>query len=165
MLTSSATLAIVSLSHLLHKKLHWLDVPQRLQYKLCSWVSAIQRSTVHYMIKCCTQLCLSAAFAVCPLLPACTASLAFDVSLLGLLCGWPNGLELVRWQCSWSDTSVWQFLAWFENFPFLSPLSYTMHQSLHDYVLHKLMTNTDICPFQQHEWVSSLLMAHQHNKI
>jgi len=35
---------------------------------------------------------------------------------LGLLCGWPDGLELVTWQCLWPDAFIWEFLAWFKNF-------------------------------------------------
>jgi len=44
-----------------------------------------------------------------------TWSPAFDVWSSGLLCGWPHGLELVTWHCSWSDMFVWQFLVWFKK--------------------------------------------------
>jgi len=42
------------LSYLLHTELHWLDVPQRVHYKLCG-VTVHQR--LQSTAKCCTQLC------------------------------------------------------------------------------------------------------------
>jgi len=50
--------------------------------------------------------CLSAASAVCQLPPAVrTSPPAFNVWSSGLLCGWPNGLELVIiWHWSWPET-------------------------------------------------------------
>jgi len=42
------------LSHLLHDKLHWLDVPQRVQYKLCATVHrCLQHKAPQYMTVCC----------------------------------------------------------------------------------------------------------------
>jgi len=42
------------LSHLLHDELHWLDVPQRVQYKLCVTVRrCLQHKPPQYMTDCC----------------------------------------------------------------------------------------------------------------
>ena len=42
------------LSHLLHDELHWLDVPQRVQYKLCAAVHrCLQHKAPQYMTDCC----------------------------------------------------------------------------------------------------------------
>jgi len=42
------------LTDLLHDKLHWLDVPERVQYKLCSTVHrCLQHKASHYMKDCC----------------------------------------------------------------------------------------------------------------
>ena len=42
------------LSHLLHDELHWLDVPQRVQYKLCATVHrCLQHKAPQYMMDCC----------------------------------------------------------------------------------------------------------------
>lgn len=42
------------LTHLLHNELHWLDVPQRVQYKLCATVHrCLQHKAPQYMTVCC----------------------------------------------------------------------------------------------------------------
>ena len=42
------------LTSLLHDKLHWLDVPERVQYKLCATVHrCLQHKAPQYMIECC----------------------------------------------------------------------------------------------------------------
>ena len=42
------------LSHLLHNELHWLDVPRRVQYKLCATVHrCLQHKAPQYMTDCC----------------------------------------------------------------------------------------------------------------
>jgi len=42
------------LTSLLHDKLHWLDVPERVQYKLCATVHrCLQHNPSQYMIDCC----------------------------------------------------------------------------------------------------------------
>jgi len=42
------------LTSLLHNKLHWLDVPERVQYKLCAVVHLyLQHKAPQYMIDCC----------------------------------------------------------------------------------------------------------------
>jgi len=42
------------LSHLLHDELHWLDVPQPVQYKLCATVHRrLQHEAAQYMTDCC----------------------------------------------------------------------------------------------------------------
>ena len=42
------------LSHLLHDELHWLDVPQPVQYKLCATVHpCLQHKAPQYMTDCC----------------------------------------------------------------------------------------------------------------
>jgi len=42
------------LSHLLHDELHWLDVSQRVQYKLCATVHrCLQHKVPQYMTDCC----------------------------------------------------------------------------------------------------------------
>jgi len=44
------------LTSLLHDKLHLLDVPQRVQYKLCSTVHrCLQHKAPQYMMDCCIQ--------------------------------------------------------------------------------------------------------------
>ena len=43
-----------ALTNLLHDKLHWLDVPERVQYKLCATVHrCLQHKAPQYMIDCC----------------------------------------------------------------------------------------------------------------
>jgi len=45
---------ICRLSHLLHDELHWLDVPQQVQYKLCATVhQCLQHKSPQYMTHCC----------------------------------------------------------------------------------------------------------------
>jgi len=63
---------------LLHDELHWLDVPERVQYKLCSMVhrclQPAQGTTVHErLLHPCLGHCSSAAPAVCWLLSAACA--------------------------------------------------------------------------------------------
>jgi len=42
------------LTSLLHDKLYWLDVPERVQYKLCATVHrCLQYKAPQYMIDCC----------------------------------------------------------------------------------------------------------------
>ena len=42
------------LSNLLHDELHWLDVPERVQYKLCATVHrCLQHKAPQYMTDCC----------------------------------------------------------------------------------------------------------------
>ena len=42
------------LSRLLHDELHWLDVPQRVQYKLCATIHrCLQHKAPQYMTDCC----------------------------------------------------------------------------------------------------------------
>jgi len=42
------------LSHLLLAELHWLDVPQRVQYKLCTTVrQCLQNKAPQYLVDCC----------------------------------------------------------------------------------------------------------------
>jgi len=42
------------MTHLLHDELHWLDVPQRVQYKLCATVHRCrQHKAPQYMTDCC----------------------------------------------------------------------------------------------------------------
>jgi len=44
------------LTSLLHDELHWLDVPERVQYKLCSTVHrCLQHKAPQYMKDCCIQ--------------------------------------------------------------------------------------------------------------
>jgi len=109
------------LSHLLHEELelHWLDVTQWAQYK-CPLMSAVQSSAVHDgMLHSALRHYLSAASEVFQLPPAvCTLTPAFNVRSPDLPCGWPDGLELVTWYCSWPNTFIWQFLAWFKTFLF-----------------------------------------------
>ena len=45
------------LCHLLHTKLHWLDVPQRVQLKLRTTVHrCLQNKTSQYLVDCCTPV-------------------------------------------------------------------------------------------------------------
>jgi len=91
------------LTNLLHDDLHWLDVPEREQYKLCSTVHrCLQHKAPHsqYMKDCCIQTSdiacrqhlRSAAW-----LPsaACAATPSFSVRSSGLFYGRPGGLELI----------------------------------------------------------------------
>jgi len=42
------------LTNLLHDELHWLDVPEQVQYKLCATVHrCLQHKAPHYMEDCC----------------------------------------------------------------------------------------------------------------
>jgi len=97
------------LSHLLDEEMHWLDVPQWVQFKLCSSVHRrLQSRASQHMTECCIPFSnitcwqhLRSAVRI--------SSQAFDVPSWVLLCGWLDGLELVTWHCSWSDTFIWQF--------------------------------------------------------
>ena len=86
------------LGHLLHDELHWLDVPQRVQYKLCATVHRCMqykaRTAVHDgLLHPHLRHCSSPASAVRRLPSAVrTATPAFHVRSSGLFCG---GLELV----------------------------------------------------------------------
>ena len=85
---------------LLHDDLHWLDVPQRVQYKLCATVHRCLQhkiTTVHDgLLHPQLRHCSSPASAVRRLPSAVrTATPAFNVRSSGFLCGRPSGLELV----------------------------------------------------------------------
>jgi len=88
------------LSRLLHDELHWLDVPQPVQYKLRGTVHRyLQHNALQCMMDRCSvhlRHCSSAASAVRRLPSAVrTATSAFDVRSSRLFSGWPGGLELV----------------------------------------------------------------------
>jgi len=68
----------------------------------------------------------------------------FDVWSSGLLSGWPQWPRTCYQNFMWSDTFLWQFPAWFNNFCVLSLLVHTMHYRLSDYVLYKFTINIDI---------------------
>jgi len=91
----------------LHDKLHWLDIPEWVQYKLCAMVHrCMQHKAPQYMIDCCVytsdiarrQHLRSASCSA-----ACAATPPFNVRSSGLFCGRPNGLELVTRLPSRSD--------------------------------------------------------------
>jgi len=90
---------------------------------------------------CVTSHHLSAASVVCPLPPAVhTSPSAFNARLSGLLCGWPVSLELVTWQCSCSDTFIWQFLTRFKTFLFSAYCDYSTAEALR------------LCAIWIHDW-------------
>jgi len=94
-------------------KLHWLDVSQRVQYKLHGTVYRCLLSTpellhLHTWLSAGHQflIFLLEKFAVLQLPPAVyTTSFTSDAS--GLLCGWPHGRELT------TTLSARQFAEWF----------------------------------------------------
>ena len=94
------------LTNLLHDELHWLDVPERVQYKLCtcngSSLSAAQGTTLHGRL-------LHPHYRYCPLSapavrrppsPACTATPPFHIryySVVGPFL-WPDRWSGTRYQ-------------------------------------------------------------------
>ena len=118
-------------------ELHWLDVPELVQYKLCATVCrCLQHKAPQYMIDCCVytsdiahQQHLRSAGCHQLLVPRHRRSMfghwAFTVA--GLAAWTPSGLELVTRLPSRSDTFYWQFSSWPENSSFLVLLAYTAY--------------------------------------
>jgi len=125
------------LSDLLHKQLHWLDVSQRVQFKLRNGpqVSAIQSSTVPNGM-------LSSA--VCQLPPAVHTSHQHSTfgywaySVAG-----PVARSLLPDTVCYTTPSFCSFQHDFKNLTFHIPLEYTVQQRFCDYALHKLTTDTN----------------------
>ena len=94
------------LSHLLHTELHWLDVPERVLYKLALMVhrppiSPRQGAAVSVELLCASLWsCQSSATAICLSSSASTDPTISSQNIRpsGFCCGWPDVLELTgRW--------------------------------------------------------------------
>ena len=105
------------LSHLLHDELHWLDVPQPVQYKLCATppMSAAQCTKHHstWRTDASTPQTLLVGSICVRRLPFRTATPTFNVRSLGLFCGRQGDLVLVTTDYARSVTPG------SENFSFL----------------------------------------------
>jgi len=92
------------LSHLLHEELHWLDVPERIHYKLGVTVHrCLQYKAPEYLVNCCTPV--SDIPSRRHLRSATRHHLTVRTTLpaqhfwsSGLLCRWTDGLELATGQ-------------------------------------------------------------------
>jgi len=91
------------LSHLLHEELHWLDVPERIHYKLGVTVHrCLQYKAREHLVDCCTPVSdipsrhqLRSATRHHVTVPRYSGS---ALSVVGLLCCWSDGLELATGQ-------------------------------------------------------------------
>jgi len=132
------------LTNLLYDELHWLDVPERVQYKLCATVHrCLQHKSPHYMEDCCILTTdtarrqqLRSAGCHHLLVPRYRRFIfgrrAFSVA-------GPNSLpDYLR-----DLTRSVEFSSRSENFSFLALLAYA-HQGLSDYALYKSTIDTDI---------------------
>jgi len=84
------------LSRLLHAELHWLDVANRVRYKLTVTVHrCLHDKPPKYLTACCLRYRWSSATALStPSPPECTALLTNNTWPSGVLCLWSNRLEL-----------------------------------------------------------------------
>lgn len=137
---------------------HWLDVPQRVQYKLCTTVHrCVQNKAPQYLVDCCTLV--SDIVSQQHLRSASRHQLSvprhrpFDIRLSVLLCCWSDGLELVVRQSTRPGTFFWQLLAGSQNLSILILLTYTAHLRL--IALYKSMIDTDI----DKQWVRFITPA------
>ena len=117
---------------------HWLDVPQRVQYELCTTVHrCVQNKAPQYLVDCCTLV--SDIVSQQHLRSASRHQLSvprhrpFDIRLSVLLCCWSDGLELVARQSRRPDVFSWLLSAGSQNFSILIILAYTARYGLSDY--------------------------------
>jgi len=132
------------LSHLLHEELHWLEVPECIQYKL--------GVTVHRCLqnKATTSLRHSqpTSFTISHLTsPDCTMLPAQHFQSSGLLCRRSDGLELATRQSPWPGAQQQQLQTIAEDEPISSlPLStHSAVEMLHDSVLYKSISTSCLC--------------------
>jgi len=118
------------LLRLLHTELHWLNVPERVTYKLCIMVhSCLARSSTSVLgrpLPTSLRRRFSAASQVRQLTtPGSSASLVANVRLN--LCCWPVGLELIAWHFERSECHQRQLPQTFENTFVRSVLKHPAH--------------------------------------
>jgi len=93
-----------SLSHLLHQRLHCLDVPQPVQIKLCATIpKCLQSRAPQYLMECCIPLSSITYLqsAGChQLFVPCHWHSMFCLQAFSLLCGSPDDLKLATQHCS-----------------------------------------------------------------
>ena len=100
-----------SLRQLMHVDLHWLDVPERVKFKLVSTVhNCLRRKASGRLLHSnfwCVQLTTSSFCQAS--LPRCASTQSQLVWPSGICCCQPNCLELTEWWSTWYDIQYWQF--------------------------------------------------------
>ena len=121
-----------ALRHLIHSELHWLDIPERVKYKLgvitrrCLYGSAPQ-----YLAACCIPVSIATrqhlrSAASHQLVD--TISPAYNIWSSGLFCSRSDVLELTAQIPPWPVTYWCCFWTITKNISFLRVLVYTVHQ-------------------------------------
>jgi len=137
------------LSHLLHDELHWLDVPERIHYKLGLTVHrCLQNKAPECLVDYGTPVSHSqpASFTVShSTSPDRTMLRAQHFRSLGLLCRWSDGLELATGQSPRPGAQQQQLQAIAENESISSlPLgAHSAVEMLHDSALYKSIIDID----------------------
>ena len=96
------------LSQILHTELHWLNVPERVMYKLCIMVHSCYTRSGAAVLGRPLPTSLRRRFSSASQVrqsttPGPSATPVANVRPTGFLCCWPVGLELIAWQ---RDSSV-----------------------------------------------------------
>ena len=96
------------LTHLLHTELHWLDVPERVQYKRGVTVhQCMQHKAPQYLVDCCTPSSNIASHQRLRSASRRTATLTEQVWSSGLLHRRPRCLELSTSWLPWPVAEFW----------------------------------------------------------
>jgi len=99
--TLNSTIPCRGLSRLLHTDLHWLDVPDRVQFKLCMTVRrCMQDKAPQYLKEYCISFSdtQSTASSLSQPSPSFCATSSSNFWPSGLRCCWSDGVELSTWR-------------------------------------------------------------------
>jgi len=112
-----------SLTHLLHSELHWLNVADRVTYKLGVTVyKCLHGQAPDYLSELCTLVAQVASSFRQPPSTRCSAISARYVRPSHLRCRWTNDMELVRKQFLRAEHANWLFSSYTEDVSFSSVL-------------------------------------------
>ena len=96
------------LTHLLHSELHWLDVADRVTYKLGVMVhKCLHGQAPDYLSELCTPVAQVADRQHQPPSTRFSKVSAGHVRPSHLRCRWTNDMELVPWQFAWTEHAYW----------------------------------------------------------